>query len=298
LKESVLLLDDNFEIVATLKSIIGPLYECTVARTCKEAIAALRNKSFSLAFLDLMLPDGSGLTVLEIIRKEYGRTNVIMISGAASFDDAVQAVKLGAYDFLEKPLSADRIQILLRNLSERRKLISGFVSTTVGEIATDNTAFNSTLALAQRVANSKASIMICAESGAGKDLLARFIHSNSDRRVNPMVRVNCSAIPEHLFESEFFGHEKGAFTGADKSKRGKFECADKGTLFLDELGELPLAQQAKLLRVLEDGEITRVGGKLRISTSINVEAMEIGEKQLWPAPITVDFNVPELNNTK
>jgi two-component system nitrogen regulation response regulator NtrX len=270
MKESVLLLDDDFDIAATLKSIIGQSFECTVTRTCKEALAALQQKSFALAFLDLMLPDGSGLTVLETIRKEFDHTNVIMISGAASFDDAVTAVKLGAYDFLEKPLSADRIQILLRNLTERRKLITSILSTNVGEIATGNKSFKSTLAMAQRVANSNASILIRAESGAGKDLLARFIHSSSDRRVNPMVQVNCSAIPEQLFESEFFGHEKGAFTGAHQVKRGKFECADKSTLFLDEIGELPLLQQSKLLRVLEEGKITRIGAEKPISVDTRI----------------------------
>ncbi len=244
-----------------LQSILGGAFECTAARTCKEALRALEQKSYSLAFLDLMLPDGSGLTVLETIRKDYGRTTVVMISGAASFDDAVKAVKLGAYDFLEKPLSADRIQILLRNLAERRKLIGSILSARVGEIITNNKTYQSTLALAQRVANSTACVLIRAESGAGKDLLARFIHSSSERRVNAMVQVNCSAIPEQLFESEFFGHEKGAFTGADRIKRGKFECADKGTLFLDEIGELPLSQQSKLLRVLEEGKITRVGAE-------------------------------------
>jgi two-component system, NtrC family, nitrogen regulation response regulator NtrX len=261
MKESVLLLDDDFEIVAMLKSIIGQSFECTVTRSCKEALTALSQKSYALAFLDLMLPDGNGLTVLDTIRKEFNRTNVIMISGAASFDDAVTAVKLGAYDFLEKPLSADRIQILLRNLTERRKLINSLLTTSVGEIATENKNFKATLALAQRVANSNAGILIRAESGAGKDLLARFIHSSSDRRVNPMVQVNCSAVPEQLFESEFFGHEKGAFTGANQVKHGKFECADKSTLFLDEIGELPLSQQAKLLRVLEEGKITRIGAE-------------------------------------
>lgn len=307
MKEPVLLLDDDFDVCATLRSILGQSFECTVVRTCKDAVAALSEKFFSLAFLDLMLPDGSGLKVLETIRKEYSRTNVIMISGAASFDDAVQAVKLGAYDFLEKPLCADRIQILLRNLAERRTLINSILSSSVGEIVTIDKTFTATLALAQRVANSNAPVLILAESGSGKDLLARYIHSSSDRRVHPMVQVNCSAIPENLFESEFFGHEKGAFTGADKIRRGKFECADKGTLFLDELGELPLSQQSKLLRALDEGRITRVGAEKSIpvntrivcATNQDLKAMVVSgtfREDLYFRLNVISLQIPPLRN--
>ena len=270
MKEPALLLDDDFDVIATLKSILGNAFECTAVATCKEAVEALKEKQFTVAFLDLMLPDGSGLSVLETIRKEYSSTNAIMISGAASFDDAVSAVKSGAYDFLEKPLSADRIQILLRNLTERKELIQSIFTNSVGEIITGNKSYGSVLSFAQRVANSNAPVLIRAESGAGKDMLARFIHAKSDRRIHPMIQINCSAIPEQLFESEFFGHEKGAFTGANQVKRGKFECADKSTLFLDELGELPLSQQAKLLRVLEDGTITRIGGEKTIDIDVRI----------------------------
>ncbi len=271
MKQSVLLLDDDFEVIATLKSIIGPSFDIVATRTCKEALSALKEHSFTVAFLDVILLDGNGLQVLETIKKEYSEISVVMISGAASIDEAVQAVKLGAYDFVEKPIFADRISILLKNLTERQKLIGKMIHTE-GEIVTANKQFQTTLNLAKRVANSNASILIRAESGAGKDMLAKFIHACSDRRLHQMVRVNCAAIPEHLFESEIFGHEKGAFTGAHRTKPGKFECADKGTLFLDELGELPLSQQAKLLRVLEEGEITRVGGENPIGVDTRIIA--------------------------
>lgn len=300
MKEFALLLDDDFDVVATLRSILSETFECTVAATCAQAVAALKNQTYSIAFIDLMLPDGSGLTVLETIKNEHSNTNVIMISGAASFDDAVQAVKLGAYDFLEKPLSADRIQILLRNLAERRSLISTLLVANVGEIVTQNRNFLTILALAQRVANSNAPILLRAESGAGKDMFARYIHANSDRRLRPMVQVNCSAIPENLFESEFFGYEKGAFTGANQVKRGKFECADKSTLFLDELGELPLLQQAKLLRVLEEGTITRIGAEkpipvdTRIICATNQDLLAMIQKGTFREDLYFRLNVISL----
>ena len=271
MKQSVLLLDDDFEVIATLKSIIGDAYHITITRSCAEALNALDNHPFSIAFLDVSLPDGNGLMILETIKKKFSDISVVMVSGASSIDDAVRAVKLGAYDFVEKPIFSDRIHILLKNLVERQKLI-GKVSEEYGGIITVNDTMKNTLNLSRRVANSNASILIRAESGTGKDMLAKFIHTISNRRFNQMIKVNCAAIPEHLFESEFFGHEKGAFTGALRSKPGKFESAHKGTLFLDELGELPLPQQAKLLRVLEDCEITRVGAEAPIPIDTRIIA--------------------------
>src|SRR5437899_4611252 len=226
------------------------------------------------------MPVMGGMDLLKQVRETRPGINFIMLTGHASIDEAVEATKLGAFNFLEKPLNPQRLQVELRNCLERqeserqlevarRRLRDlGFLGNLVGRSKT----MQRVLGLIQQVAPSVASVLIIGESGTGKELAARTIHQLSPRSSKPFVAVNCAAIPETLMESEIFGHEKGAFTGAVERRVGCFELADEGTLLVDEIGEMPVATQAKLLRVLEDSKVRRLGSKSEISVNVRVLA--------------------------
>ncbi|MFN7922733.1 MAG: sigma-54 dependent transcriptional regulator [Bryobacteraceae bacterium] len=228
-----------------------------------------------LCLLDVRLPDGNGIDILREIRQTDARLPVIMISGQATIADAVEATRLGAFDFLEKPLSRDRVLLAIKNALEQHSLreenerlreIAASETSMVGESA----AWRHTLEQTSLAARSDARILLLGESGTGKELLAAHVHRASAVAQGPFVKVNCAAIPAELLESELFGHDKGAFTGAASARRGKFELADGGSLFLDEVGDLPAPAQAKLLRVLQEGEFHRVGGERAITVTVRV----------------------------
>jgi two-component system nitrogen regulation response regulator NtrX len=228
-----------------------------------------------VVLLDVRLPDGDGLELLEEIMTSAPETVVIMMSGHATIDLAVRATRLGAWDFLEKPVSLERLLVLLRNATasrmlaaENRRLQTPWASPIVGR----SPAIAELLAQIARAGPSSARVLIQGEHGTGKELVARALHAASPRRAGPFVAVNCSAIPEELIESELFGHERGAFTGATQSRRGRFEEAHGGTLFLDEVGDLSPRAQTKLLRVLQESELTRVGGNRPIRVDVRVIA--------------------------
>ena len=277
-RRHVVVVDDEPNIGLSLRLILeGEGYRVT---TC-ESIAALeaqRRRAWAdLYLLDVRLPDGNGIDLLQSLKRDDEATPVVMISGHGTIRDAVDATRSGAFDFLEKPLARDRVLVVIRNALDRSELqrenqrfrdLMGEGPRMVGRSA----AFQRAVADATRVAKSDAGVLLTGESGTGKELLAAHVHRESRFAARPFVKVNCAAIPTELIESELFGHEKGAFTGADRLRRGKFELADGGSIFLDEVGDLHEASQAKLLRVLQDGEFHRVGGEQPVRVAVRVIA--------------------------
>jgi len=272
---SILIVDDEANIVASLeRALAREGHQVEGAASAAEARARLA-EARDVVLLDVRLPDGDGLALLEEIMTSAPETVVIMMSGHATIDLAVRATRLGAWDFLEKPVSLERLLVLLRNAAasrvladENRRLQAPWASPIIGR----SPAIAELLAQIARAGPSAARVLIQGEHGTGKELVARALHAASPRRSGPFVAVNCSAIPEELIESELFGHERGAFTGATQSRRGRFEEAHGGTLFLDEVGDLSPRAQTKLLRVLQESELTRVGGNRPIRVDVRVIA--------------------------
>jgi two-component system, NtrC family, nitrogen regulation response regulator NtrX len=274
-KAHLLLVDDDPNTLASLSRAFRLAgHEATVCDNAGRALDLLRTDNFDLILSDVVMPGKSGLELLEDLKKAGVKTPVVLISGQANIEMAVRATKLGALDFLEKPLSTDKLLITVENAlrlsrleDENRELRQRLGK---HELIGSGAAMSRLLAQIERVAASETRVCILGETGTGKELVARAIHEKSARRENAFVTLNCAAVPAELIESELFGHEKGAFTGAAAKHAGKFEQADGGTLFLDEIGDMPLAMQAKLLRVLEEGEVERVGGDKPIRVNVRV----------------------------
>ena len=274
----VLVVDDERSIRESLQMILEyERYSVLHAASGAEALAALEKLGVPVVLLDIKMPGKDGLEVLEEIKRKSPSTEVIMISGHGTVQTAIEAAKKGAFDFVEKPLDRDKILITIRNAFERaglaaenRRLVEEVGRKT--EILGESAAIRDILATIDRVAPTNARVLVMGENGTGKELVARRIHLLSSRRKGPFVDVNCAAIPRELIESELFGHEKGAFTGADRARTGKFEQASGGTLFLDEVGDMDLGAQAKVLRVLEEGRVVRVGGAAAIDVDVRVVA--------------------------
>ena len=274
----VLIVDDEPNIGRSLKLILdGEGYRVTVCDSVASFEIERRKNRADLYLLDVRLPDGNGIDVLRSIRQGDDQTPVVMVSGHATIRDAVDATRSGAFDFLEKPLARDRVLLVTKNAVERADLqrenqrfreLVGDAPRMIGR----SPAFRQVVEQATQVARSDAGVLLLGESGTGKELLAAHVHRESPFASGPFVKVNCAAIPADLIESELFGHEKGAFTGAAGLRRGRFELADGGTILLDEVGDLHAASQAKLLRVLQDGEVQRVGGEQAIRVSVRVIA--------------------------
>ena len=272
----VLVVDDEENIGRSLRLILER--EGYAVSLCHSAAGF---KDFSgradIYLLDVKLPDGNGIDLLRSIKAADSAAPVIMISGHATISDAVEATRAGAFDFLEKPLSRDRVLLALKNAAEQSKLrqenerlreLVGSSSRMIGS----SPAWMRVVEQATMAARSDARVLLCGESGTGKELLAAHVHENSPFASGPFIKVNCAAIPTELIEAELFGAEKGAYTGATASRRGKFELADGGTIFLDEVGDLHAASQAKLLRILQEGEFHRVGGEQPVRVSVRVIA--------------------------
>jgi two-component system nitrogen regulation response regulator NtrX len=270
----ILVLDDEPNIGSSLRLILEREgYSVTLARTIADAKSAAERAD--LLLLDVRLPDGSGIEFLRNLREREYFAPAIMISGHGTIAEAVAATRAGAFDFLEKPLGRDKVLLSLKNAleqatlrreNERLRELVGSSTKMIGA----SPAFLRVVEQATMAARSDARILIMGESGTGKELLAAHIHHESPFANGPFVKVNCAAIPSDLLESELFGHEKGAFTGAISTRKGKFELADGGTIFLDEVGDLHAASQAKLLRVLQEGEFHRVGGEQPIRVAVRV----------------------------
>jgi two-component system nitrogen regulation response regulator NtrX len=276
----ILIVDDEQPIRSSLKGVLEDEgHEVCEASGGEQAFALLESEQPDLIFLDIWLPGLDGLAILERIRQMGLPTPVIMISGHGNIETAVQAIKKGAFDFIEKPLSLEKVIICANKALEMAML------------RRENEALRSRIGLAPavrltgespgivalreaitQVAPTDAWVLITGENGTGKEIVARSIHRESRRGDKPLVEVNCAAIPEELIESELFGHEKGAFTGADKAQAGKFELADGGTLFLDEIGDMSLKTQAKILRIIQEQRFERVGGRKTITVDVRVIA--------------------------
>jgi two-component system nitrogen regulation response regulator NtrX len=271
-----MIVDDEANIGRSLRLILeGEGYRVTVCDSVAAWRGARNQPGADVYLIDVRLPDGSGLDVLRALRQEDDRAVAVMISGHGTIADAVAATRAGAFDFLEKPLARDRVLLVVKNAAEWRALqrenqryreLVGDAPKMIGTAA----VFEQAVHQAGRVARSDVAVLLSGESGTGKELLAAHIHRESQVAGGPFVKVNCAAIPTDLIESELFGHEKGAFTGAAGLRRGRFELADGGTIFLDEVGDLHEASQAKLLRVLQDGEIHRLGGEQPIRVNARV----------------------------
>jgi two-component system, NtrC family, nitrogen regulation response regulator NtrX len=274
-KAHLLLVDDDHNTLASLSRAFRLAgHEATVCDNAARAVDLLRSESFDLILSDVVMPGKSGLELLADLKKAGVKTPIVLISGQANIEMAVKATKLGALDFLEKPLSTDKLLVTVENAlrlsrleDENRELRQRLGK---HELVGSGPAMKTLIAQIERVAASETRVCILGETGTGKELVARAIHEKSPRHEHPFITLNCAAVPAELIESELFGHEKGAFTGAAVKHLGKFEQADGGTLFLDEIGDMPVAMQAKLLRVLEEGEVERVGGDKPIKVNVRV----------------------------
>ncbi|MFT3770077.1 MAG: sigma-54 dependent transcriptional regulator [Minicystis sp.] len=274
----ILVLDDEPTILTTLQKTLT-LEGYGVDATGGIAVAEERiaKRSYDLAIFDVSLPDGDGVELLKRVRESGNDLPVIMMSGHATIDAAVRATRLGALDFLEKPLSTDRLLLVIDNVLRlvRAEAEAEALRAQVGrggELIGSSRAMVELREQMSRAAKSTATVFVTGERGTGKELVARAIHMASKRARGPLEKMNCAAIPSELIESEMFGHEAGAFTGATRQRRGKFERASGGTLFLDEVGDMPLGMQAKFLRVLQEREIERVGGQETIKVDVRVVA--------------------------
>jgi two-component system nitrogen regulation response regulator NtrX len=268
---TVLVVDDEQAIRESIRMILEyEGFQVRFAPQGKAALEELKSGGIDLVLLDIKMPGMDGMKVLETIRRDHPSVPVVMISGHGTIDNAVEATRMGAYEFLQKPLDRDRLLIVVRNAVELKILRE-----TVGsgeEILGRSEKIREMLALVDRVAPTEARVLITGENGAGKELVAKALHRRSKRASRPLVEVNCAAIPNELIESELFGHERGAYTGATAQRIGKFETAHRGTLFLDEIGDMSLNAQAKVLRALEEGKVERLGGNRQIEVDVRVIA--------------------------
>jgi DNA-binding NtrC family response regulator len=268
MKPRILIVDDEIRMQRIFEINFSPKYEILTCGDGEEALDVVKTKDVTLMITDLKMPRMSGMTLLQETRKIHPELPIIITTAYGTVEGAVQAMKEGAVDYILKPIKMDEMELLIektlslcrlkdenRDLRQELKILYG-----PENIVGDHPAMQKVIQLIRQVAATKATVLIQGESGTGKELVARAIHYESDRSSKPFVVINCAAIPSNLLESELFGYEKGAFTGAVKTKRGRLELADQGTLFLDEIGEMPKELQVKILRVLEEQKFQRVGG--------------------------------------
>lgn len=313
----VLIVDDEASIRSSLKEILEyEKCEVTEAENGKEAISKTSDTTFDLIFCDIKMPGMDGIETLEMLRMKGVETPVVMISGHGTIETAVEALRKGAWDFIEKPLDLNRVLVTLRNASEQSELVQETKTLKrkinkklTTEIIGESKAIADIKEMIDTVAPSEARVLITGGNGAGKELVARQLHEKSERAKSPFIEVNCAAIPSELIESELFGHEKGAFTSAIKQRKGKFEQADGGTIFLDEIGDMSLPAQAKVLRALQEHKISRVGGDKDIKVNVRVFAAtnkdlkkEIAEgnfrEDLYHRLNVIPIHVPPLKDRK
>lgn len=276
----ILVVDDDKSIRRTLKDILEfEKYEVDEAFDGLDCLVKIKQNKYDIIILDIKMPKMDGLEAIDRLQIMTPETPIVMISGHADIDTAVEAVKRGAFDFIQKPPDLNRLLITLRNALDKsnliidkktlqRKVHKGKVQEIVGK-SESITFIKNTI---DRIAPTDARVLINGSNGTGKELVARWIHEKSNRKESPIVEVNCAAIPSELIESELFGHEKGSFTSAHKQRKGKFELANGGTLFLDEIGDMSLNAQAKVLRALQENKIIRVGGDKELSVDVRVLA--------------------------
>ena len=308
----ILVIDDERAIRNSLKEILE--YEKHVFDLAEDGIIGIemfQNNSYDVVLCDIKMPQMDGIEVLDQLLSRSAEVPVIMISGHGNIDTAVEAIKKGAFDFIEKPLDLNRILITIRNATDKTtliketKILKRQVSKTF-DIVGESPAIRKVKDVIEKVAPTDARVLITGANGTGKELVARWLHEKSNRADMPFVEVNCAAIPSELIESELFGHEKGAFTSAIKQRKGKFEQADGGTLFMDEIGDMSLSAQAKVLRALQENKITRVGSDKDINVHVRIiaatnknlhEEIEAGRfrEDLYHRLSVIIIHVPSLN---
>ncbi len=312
-KTQVLVVDDD-DLLRRLvtEQLSRSDFDATPAARGREALDILRESDFDVVLLDIMMPDMTGLEALREIRKLEDPPEVVMLTADTSLSTGIEAMRHGAYDYLTKPATLDEMEAVLRKADEKRRLVkqnaslrsvaqpAGSPEDTIPVIH-ENPRMSAVVVQAEAAARSDSTILLTGESGTGKDVLARFVHSKSNRAPSPMIMVNCGALPEMLFESEFFGHERGAFTGASSLRRGLLEAADGSSLFLDEIGDMPLLMQVKLLHFLEQGRFRRVGSTrdqnadVRIIAATNRDLTAEVERQRFRADLFYRLNVVSLH---
>ncbi len=312
---TILIIDDEKAIRKTLTEILSfEGYQIDEAPDGEEGLKCFKEKQYDVVLCDIKMPKLDGIEFLQRATEHNPDVPVIMISGHGTIETAVEAVKKGAYDFIQKPPDLNRLLITIRNAKERNSLVSETKNlrrrvTRVQEMIGESAHVKKIKETIEKVAPTEARIMITGENGVGKELVARWVHEKSNRADGPLVEVNCAAIPSELIESELFGHEKGSFTSAIKQRIGKFEQANGGTLFLDEIGDMSLNAQAKVLRALQEGKISRVGADKDISVDVRVIAAtnkdlmkEVEEKKfrldLYHRLGVILIHVPSLNERK
>lgn len=272
--KKIIIIDDEIEMLESFKKILSRKqdYKLELFNDTQAALERVENGEYDLVITDLKMDGISGMDILKSAKEKRPDINVVMVSGYGTIQSGVEAAKLGAFDFIEKPFTSaklyDVIEKALSPETSSKKNKEFFIPGIVSESA----KMQEVVTIANKISSGNMTVLITGESGTGKEILARSIHKLSDRKENPFVPVNCGALPENLFESELFGHEKGAFTGALKTKPGLLEFANQGTFFFDEIGDMPLALQVKLLRMLEDKKIRRVGGQKEIEIDIRIIA--------------------------
>jgi two-component system nitrogen regulation response regulator NtrX len=301
--KTILIADDEQGIRDSLKRLLEfESYQVVLAADGPSALKAARDQRVDLILLDIKMPGMDGLEVLSHVHEEQPDVPVVIISGHGTIQTAVEATRLGAYDFIEKPIDADRILLVIRNGLEQRKLIVENISLRQefkrsSEIVGESTEILAILDTVKKVASTNARVLIMGENGTGKEMVARTLHEFSARSKEPFIEVNCAAIPEELIESELFGHEKGSFTGAVSRRVGKFELADGGTLFLDEVGDMSHNAQAKVLRVLQESVFERVGGTetnkvdVRVIAATNKDLLSASQEGTFREDLYYRLNV-------
>lgn len=316
-KTKILVIDDERPIRSTLKEILEfEDFEVDTAEDGEIGLHMISKEQYDLVLCDIKMPKKDGLEVLSEVVEKGIDVPIVMISGHGNIETAVEAIKKGAYDFIQKPLDLNRTLVTLRNALERkdivkenkvlkRKVSNGKITDIIGE----SEPILKIKEMINKVAPTDARVLITGPNGAGKELVARQLHDQSERAKMPFIEVNCAAIPSELIESELFGHEKGSFTSAHKMRQGKFELADGGSLFLDEIGDMSASAQAKVLRALQESKITRVGGDKEIKVNVRVFAatnknlpIEIAEgnfrEDLYHRLNVIPIHVPPLNDRK
>ena len=313
--KSILIIDDEKEICESIKMILEyEDYQVNAFTSAKEGLQKISDLPYSAMLLDIQMPEMSGFDVLQKVKQSNPNISVIIISAHGSVENAIKATRLGAFDFIEKPIDRDKLLISVRNAVEQSNLLAENKEIKKslegeGEIIGESKAIKNILELVQKVAPLDTRVLITGENGSGKELVARAIHKNSPRKDKPFIEVNCAAIPNELIESELFGHEKGSFTGAVQQRIGKFELANKGTIFLDEIGDMSQQAQAKVLRAIEDGKIERVGGGKKIEVDVRIIAAtnkdlkdEISKnnfrEDLFHRLNVIPINIPALRERK
>ena len=277
MKRNILIIDDEQNILRSLKMILSTEnFKVFAAKNIQEAKFFISDPKIQFFIVDVILPDGDGIEFIEQIRRANKTAIILMISGHASIKMAIEATRKGADDFLEKPLSKDKLLLTLKNFQKRLEIEEKYSklqqSTFSRKFIGQNAQIKEILKQIEKIAPTNSKVLITGESGTGKEIIAHLIHQKSRRSNNSYVKINCAAIPEELIESELFGVEKGAYTGASERREGKFKQADGGTLFLDEIGDMSLKTQTKVLRVLQDGEFERVGGSETLKTDVRIVA--------------------------